>query len=148
MKEIQKEPIKPSLIKSKELVFYSPIEETLNIISHGFGLLLSVCALVLLVVRSANYGSSWHIVSFSIFGTSLILLYTASTLYHNAKRETLRKKLNVLDHASIYVLIAGTYTPFHFSNIEWNNGLGVVWCYMGACIYRGCIKNFLYGEIQ
>lgn len=146
MKEIQKEPIKPSLIKSKELVYYSPIEETLNIISHGFGLLLSVCALVLLVVRSANYGSSWHIVSFSIFGTSLILLYTASTLYHNAKRETLRKKLNVLDHASIYVLIAGTYTPFTLVTLNGTMGwvlFGVTW---GLAFIGVVLKIFFTGK--
>jgi len=92
--------------------YYESKEEKLNVITHGLGLLLSIAALVLLVIYASKYGTVWHITSFAIFGASLIVLYAASTLYHYAKNPSLRFKLNILDHSAIYVLIAGTYTPF------------------------------------
>ena len=95
-----------------KLTFYDSREETLNILTHALGLLLSVVALVLLVVYASLYGDVWHITSFAIFGASLIVLYAASTFYHYATNPEIRLKLNILDHAAIYVLIAGTYTPF------------------------------------
>lgn len=91
---------------------YSPLEEKTNIISHAIGFVLGIVALVLMVVRASTYGNAWHIVSVSIFGASLILLYAASTIYHSAKDPKTRSRLRVVDHATIYVLIAGTYTPF------------------------------------
>ena len=99
-------------MKLKRVTYYDPKEEKLNVISHGLGLVLSIVALVLLVVYSSIYGSNWHIVSFSIYGASLILLYSAWTLYHYVQNPKWRQKLNVFDHAAIYILIAGTYTPF------------------------------------
>ena len=96
----------------KEIKYYSPIEERINIISHAIGSLLSIAALVFLFIKGIKYGEIWDIVSFSIFGISLITLYTASTFYHSAKKPDLRRRLRVFDHAAIYVLIAGTYTPF------------------------------------
>ncbi len=95
-----------------KVTYYESKEEKLNVITHGLGLLLSIAALVLLVVYASKYGTVWHITSFAIFGASLIVLYAASTLYHYAKNPALRFKLNILDHSAIYVLIAGTYTPF------------------------------------
>ena len=92
--------------------YYSPIEEKINIISHAIGFILSIVAIVLLVTHANLHGDVWHIVSFSILGASLIILYAASTLYHSAKKPELRNRLKIIDHASIYVLIAGTYTPF------------------------------------
>jgi len=90
---------------------YSPGEEKTNIISHAIGLLLSVVALVLLVVRASVHGNLLQLVSVSIFGVSLIALYAASTFYHSAKDPGKRARLRINDHATIYVLIAGTYTP-------------------------------------
>ena len=90
--------------------YYPPLEEKINIVSHAIGLVLSIVALVLMVVRASLYGDAWHIVSVSIFGASLILLYAASAFYHGAKDPTVRSRLRVFDHATIYVLIAGTYT--------------------------------------
>ena len=92
--------------------YYEHKEEQFNIISHAVGLVLSIVALILLVIYSVKYGSATHIVSFSIYGTSLIVLYSASTFYHYSKSPKLRSRLNIFDHAAIYVLIAGTYTPF------------------------------------
>ncbi|WP_299671557.1 hemolysin III family protein [uncultured Polaribacter sp.] len=91
---------------------YSNTEEQLNIWSHAFGLLLSIVAFPFLIVKSLNSDGFWKPASFIIYGLSLIVLYAASTFYHAAKEAKRRRKLNILDHAAIYVLIAGTYTPF------------------------------------
>ncbi len=107
---------------NNHLFDYTPKEEKLNVITHGMGLILSVVALVFLVMRSAQIGNVWHIVSFSIFGTSLILLYAASTFYHASKNFKLRNRLKITDHAAIYVLIAGTYTPFSLVTLHGNLG--------------------------
>ena len=94
------------------LKHYSPAEEKTNIISHAIGLGLSVLALVMMVLRAGSYGDVWQVVGASIFGASLISLYAASTLYHSATDAKTRSRLRIIDHATIYVLIAGTYTPF------------------------------------
>lgn len=99
-------------MKEEHLTYYDKKEEKLNVASHAIGLVLSIAALVLLVVHAIKNGTASHIVSFTIFGASLVLLYSASTIYHYSQKPDLRRKLNILDHAAIYVLIAGTYTPF------------------------------------
>lgn len=91
---------------------YSPLEERINITSHAFGFLLSLVALALLTTHASLNGNAWHVVSFGIFGASLVVLFAASTIYHSAKNPELRSRLRIVDHAAIYVLIAGTYTPF------------------------------------
>ena len=93
-------------------MFYPAEEEKLNVLSHGFGFVLSVLGFILLILRANKLGDTMHLVSFSIFGASMILLYAASTFYHSAKSDRWRYWLNILDHSCIYVLIAGTYTPF------------------------------------
>ena len=108
--------------KTAEVQYYSPSEERLNIFSHALGLILSISALVILVLRASRYGDAWHVVSFSIFGASLIVLFAASTVYHSAKDPGLRARLRVVDHASIYVLIAGTYTPFTLVTLHGTTG--------------------------
>jgi len=134
--------------KYKKTVFYPPLEEKINVISHGVGLMLSIVALVLLVIKSVNYGDASQIISFIVFGTSLILLYTASTIYHNSKTEKIRKRLNVFDHASIYVLIAGTYTPFAIITLSGTVGwiiFGVIW---GLALAGVIIKLFFIGKYE
>ena len=91
---------------------YSNTEEKLNVLTHGFGLLLAIIVLPFLVLKSLAYHEFWQTISFVIYGLSLIILYAASTFYHAAKSPKLRRKLNIFDHAAIYVLIAGSYTPF------------------------------------
>jgi hemolysin III len=125
---------------------YPKIEEILNVITHGLGFLLSIAALVLLVVFAALKGDVWHIVSFSIYGASLVVLYLASTLYHMSRKQSLRNKLNIFDHASIYVLIAGTYTPFLLITLHGPWGwslLGVIW---GLAIGGILFKVFFIGK--
>jgi hemolysin III len=107
---------------------YSPGEEKTNIISHAIGLLLSVVALVLMVVRAGLHGNLLQLVSVSIFGVSLIALYAASTFYHSAKDPGQRARLRIIDHATIYVLIAGTYTPLTLISL----GGWVGWAIFGA----------------
>ncbi len=107
---------------SKPVKFYPPLEEKLNILSHGLGALLSVVALIFLVVHAWLDGNVWHIVSFSVFGVSLIVLFTVSTIYHSTKTVSRRRYLRIVDHASIYLLIAGTYTPF--SLVTLNGAVG------------------------
>jgi len=109
---------------------YPPEEELANRLTHGFGALLSVAGLVLLVMASVRYGDAWHITSSAIFGTTLVLLYSASTLYHSFEPENVRRLLQKFDHAAIFLLIAGTYTPFMLVTLRgpWGWSLfGVVW---------------------
>jgi len=91
---------------------YSDKEERLNVLTHGFGLLLSIFAFPFLILKAYQFNGFWKPVSFIIYAFSLLILYAASTFYHAAKDPKKRRKLNILDHASIYVLIAGSYTPF------------------------------------
>ncbi len=97
---------------SQYIKTYSPAEERINIVSHTIGFILSLAALILLVLRAVQHGNTWHLVSFGLFGASLITLYASSTAYHKAKIPDRRQRLRIIDHAAIYILIAGTYTPF------------------------------------
>lgn len=109
---------------------YSPKEEIVNAITHGLGTLLAISALILLVIFATINGNSYHIVGCSIFGASLILLYSMSTLYHAVRIPRLKKIFRALDHSSIFLLIAGTYTPFTLVNLHGSWGwtiFGVVW---------------------
>jgi len=133
-------------MKEDIVTYYDPKEEKLNVLSHGIGLILSVVAFVLLIVYAIRYGSSLHIISVGIYGASLILLYSASTLYHYAQDPKLRQRLNVFDHASIYILIAGTYTPFTLVVLKGWVGwtiFGVSW---GLAIFGVVFKLFYAGK--
>ena len=130
----------------EKIEYYSPIEEKINIISHTTGFILSIVAFVLLVMHASLHGDVWQIVSFSIFGASLIILYGASTLYHSTKKPVLRNKLNIIDHASIYVLIAGTYTPFTLVTLKGTIGwviFGISW---GLALTGIILKLFFTGK--
>ena len=91
---------------------YSDSEEQLNIWSHSLGLLASIVAFPFLLKKAFSYSDFWEIASFIIYAFSLIILYAASTFYHAAKKPKKRRMLNIFDHAAIYVLIAGSYSPF------------------------------------
>lgn len=133
---------------SKDQKAYPPLEEKLNVISHAFGLGLSILGLILLVWRAGKLGETVHLVSFSIFGASMILLYAASTFYHNAKNPEWRYKLNILDHASIYILIAGTYTPFSLVTLQGTTGwiiFGTIW---GMAVAGAVMKLFFTGKYR
>lgn len=127
---------------------YPKTEEKLNVITHGIGFLLSVAALVLLVVRASLYGTGLHIVSAAIYGSSLVVLYFASTAFHMAKDQKTRSRLNVFDHASIFLLIAGTYTPFALVTLHgpWGWSIfGVIW---GMAIAGIILKLYYTGRFN
>ena len=91
---------------------YSESEERLNIWSHALGLFLSLLAFPFLITKAFTYSGFWQVSSFIIYGLSLIVLYAASTFYHASVNPKKRRKLNIFDHAAIYALIAGSFTPF------------------------------------
>ncbi|WP_309043700.1 PAQR family membrane homeostasis protein TrhA [Marinobacter sediminicola] len=109
---------------------HSRIEEFLNSVTHGIGALLSVIGTIALIVGATQLNDTWKIVSFSIFGASLILLYMASALYHGSRRPELKKAFKTLDHCAIFLLIAGTYTPFLLVNMRGTVGwtlFAIIW---------------------
>lgn len=125
---------------------YRKSEEILNVVTHGLGFLLSIAALTILVVYASLRGNAWHIVSFTIYGISLVTLYLASTLFHMTRKQKLRNKLNIFDHSAIYFLIAGTYTPFLLVTLRgpWGWSLfGVIW---GLAIGGLIFKLFYTGK--
>lgn len=97
---------------------YTLGEEIANAITAGLGTVLAVAGLVVMVVFAALYGTVWHIIGVSIFGTSLIFSHLASTLYHSIMPPRAKSVLKLIDHLAIYVLIAGTYTPFTLVNLR------------------------------
>jgi hemolysin III len=101
-------------------------EEIVNSITHGIGALLSVVALVVLIVVSGNHGDILHLVSFSIYGSTLILLYLSSTLYHSFSSPRIKNLFARFDHVSIFLLIAGTYTPILLTSIRGVWGLALI----------------------
>jgi hemolysin III len=121
-------------------------EEIANAITHGIGALLSIAALVLLVVMASFEGSAWHVTGFAIFGSTMLVLYMSSTLYHAFTNQRVKNLFRKFDHMSIFLLIAGTYTPFCLtvlnSWIGWTV-LGIVW----TCAIVGIIlKAFHTGK--
>lgn len=128
------------------LTFYHPTEEKLNVVSHGFGLILSIIALIILVTSAVSDGTIWHVISFSIYGASLVIMYTASTLYHYIQEPKLRYKLNIFDHAAIYVLIAGSYTPFTLSVMRGSLGWGLFATVWTIAIIGITLKLFFTGK--
>lgn len=117
---------------------FSVGEEVANAVTHGIGALLAIAALVLLTVFAVIQGTVWHVVSFSIFGSTLVLLYFASTLYHSFTFTRARNLFHKFDHISIYLLIAGTYTPFCLTALRGWVGwtvFGIVW----SCAIAGAV---------
>lgn len=136
-------------MKDKEKVkSYSPAEERVNISSHAIGLLLSIAALVLLMIHASANGDVWHIVSFSIFGASLIILFAASTIYHSTRDPDSRARLRVVDHASIYILIAGTYTPFTLVTLSGPIGWTIFGISWGMALSGIVLKLFFTGRYE
>jgi len=127
---------------------YSPGEELANSITHGIGLVLGIAVLVLLVVFSSLRKSAWEVVSCSIYGATFILLYLGSTLYHSARNPRTRKVLKVVDHSAIYLLIAGTYTPYALAPLRGALGwtiFGIIW---GCALVGIAFKVFFTGRFK
>ena len=121
-------------------------EEIANAITHGVGACLAIAALAILVVFAAMKGTVWHVVSFSVFGATLVLLYFASTLYHSITHVRAKGVFHKFDHISIYLLIAGTYTPYCLTVLRGWVGwtvFGIVW---GCAILGAVMKSISVGK--
>lgn len=126
---------------------YSLGEEIANSITHGIGMLLSIGGLAILVGFASLYGTVWHITACSIFGATLVLNYAASTLYHSIPAPAAKRVFKVIDHSAIYLLIAGTYTPFTLVNLRgpWGWSLfGIIW---GIALLGIVLKATMNGRI-
>ena len=121
-------------------------EEIANVLTHGAGAVASLAGAAVLVTVAALGGDAWKVVGSAVFGTTLVLLYTASTLYHAARSPVARARLKVLDHCAIYLLIAGSYTPFTLIGLRggWGWSLfGVIW---GLAVAGTVFKLFFTGR--
>ncbi len=126
---------------------YSASAERANALTHGLGAVLSVAALCMLVINASAIGGTYRIVSVSVFGASMVLLYSASTWYHSVRDPRWKHWLRIFDHASIYLLIAGTYTPFTLVGLGggWGWSLfGVVW---GMALCGVTLKIFFVNKL-
>ncbi len=127
--------------KTKNYRQLSSGEEIANSITHGIGALLSVVALVLLIIVAGKRGDIWHLVSFSIYGCTLVLLYLSSTLYHSFTKPRIKNLFARFDHVSIFLLIAGTYTPILLTTMHGTWGwilFGIIW---GLAIVGAIIRT-------
>lgn len=128
---------------------FSKREEVANAIIHGIGAIFSIAALVILIVSSVMHGTAWHVVSFTLFGSSMILLYLSSTLVHSFPAGPVKDFFEIMDHSAIYFFIAGTYTPFLFIAIQGALGwtlFGIVWglAIAGTVFKAFFVKRFLH----
>ncbi|MCI2228568.1 hemolysin III family protein [Polaribacter sp. MSW13] len=127
---------------------YSDKEEKLNVLSHGLGLLASIIAFPFLVFKAISFTGFWKPTSFIVYGFSLIILYAASTFYHAAINPKKRRKLNILDHAAIYVLIAGSYTPFCLVGLDSKLGWYMFLCVWIFALVGIVLKLFFTGKFD
>lgn len=129
---------------------YTIGEEIANAVTHGLGAIFAIVALTIMIVFSALFGNVWQSVSASIYGTTLILLFTMSTLYHSFTHEKTKKVFKIFDHASIYLLIAGTYTPYTLVVLR-NDGMvgwalfGIIW---GLAILGVVFSSVFIGKFK
>jgi hemolysin III len=136
------------MIEMAETHTFTKGEEIANAITHGIGVFLSIAGLVLLIVFSAFNGTALHVVSFTIFGSSMVILYTSSTLVHALPKGKAKDLFEIFDHSSIYLFIAGTYTPFTLLVIKGALGwtmFGVIWglAVAGIIFKAFYVKKFL-----
>lgn len=120
--------------------FYTRHEEFFHSLTHGIGAVLAAVGAVYLVVRGVETGDPWRIVSFAIYGITLVGLYTISTLYHGVTTHGLKARLRLMDHSAIYFFIAGSYTPFMLVPLRGPFGwfmFGLAWALaVGGVVYK------------
>ncbi|WP_424961923.1 PAQR family membrane homeostasis protein TrhA [Ekhidna sp.] len=126
-------------------VHYTASEERLNVLTHALGVVLSFVGLVLLLLKSSGLT---ELISSMVFAASLITLYTASTLYHSSKDRNARARLRIFDHAAIYVLIAGTYTPVCLITLNGSIGTTLLWIIWGVGLSGVILKLFFTGRFD
>lgn len=128
---------------------YSRKEEVANAVTHGIGAALSIAALVVLIVFAVLKGTPWHVVSFTIYGVSMLLLYISSTLVHGFRDGKVKDLFEIFDHSAIYLFIAGTYTPLMLIVVKGVLGwsiFGIVWgiAILGCAFKAYFVKRFLF----
>ena len=125
----------------------SAFEEQLNAASHAIGALLGIAGLVLLIVYNSNK-TDWSLFSVIVYGISIIVLFTASTLYHFVKSDKRKHYFRIIDHISIYILIAGTYTPVLLIGLEDSLGWPLFWVVWGIAAFGVILKLFFTGRFE
>ncbi|WP_367401420.1 hemolysin III family protein [Solimonas sp. SE-A11] len=140
-------PLQPPHITGAENL-YSLGEEISHAVTHGLGVVLSIIGLVVLVAKATLYGNAWHIVAAAIFGSTLVLMYAASTLYHSIPLPGAKRVLRVIDHSLIYFLIAGTYTPFTLITLRGPWGWGLFAFTWGLALAGVVFKIFATGKFE
>jgi hemolysin III len=123
----------------------APIEEIANTVTHGFGLLLSIVGFIILVSVASIDGDIWNITGSIIYGSSLVILYAASTFYHGATSPKLKRKLQIVDHCCIYLLIAGSYTPITLIVLRGSFGHGL-FAFVWAFAVAGILMKVFFGK--
>lgn len=124
------------------------LEEWLNALTHGVGAVVALAAGAVLITLASIYGDRWAVLGASVYGASLLLLYIASTLYHAVRHEPIKTRLKIFDHCMIYVLIAGTYTPFTLTSLRATWGwtlFGLIW---GLALAGIVFKLYFTGRFQ
>ncbi|MCL4265570.1 MAG: hemolysin III family protein [Anaerolineae bacterium] len=133
---------------SPQIGFYSFKEELLNSVTHGIGSVLAAVGMVTLVVLALLYGDGWRVLSFAIYGGCLLFLYLASTLYHGVQRPRWKRVLRVMDHTAVYLLIAGTYTPFLLVKMRDPMGLTLLAVVWGMALLGIAFKVLFIGRYE
>ncbi|HTY03693.1 MAG TPA: hemolysin III family protein [Rhodocyclaceae bacterium] len=130
---------------------YSVGEEIANSVTHGVGIVLAIAGLAVLTGFAARDGNAWHVVAGAVFCASLILCFTTSTLYHSIPLERVKRVLRALDHSAIFLLIAGTYTPFMLLGVPGPWGWGVlaaIWTLaVAGIVLRLVLRGRLHGLV-
>lgn len=137
-------------LEDRTLPSYTKGEEIFNMVSHIVGGALAIAALVLCVIFAAIYSDAWGVVGAAIYGGTMVLLYTMSSIYHGLKPEMPKKVFQVIDHCTIYFLIAGTYTPITLAGLRPNYPVqafvvfGIVWacCFTAATLTAIDLKKY------
>lgn len=126
---------------------YTPGEELSHALTHGLGALLAAAGLVLLLARAAR-GGAWQLGSAAVFGASLVAMYTVSTLFHSVPASRPKRALRIADHCLIYVLIAGTYTPFALVTLHGSWGWSLFAFTWGVALAGVVFKVFFTGRFE
>lgn len=125
-----------------------PYQEKANTVTHGIGAILSIAGFIILLFLAITQGNIWQIISFSIYGSTLVILYLMSTIYHGSLNTRIKKIFQVFDHSAIYLLIAGSYTPITLISLRGTWGwtlFGLVW---GIALIGILMKAFFFNKTQ
>jgi len=126
--------------------YYNTLEEKINVYSHLFGVILSLIGLVLMLLKTIPNGNIYKITAALVYGLASIILYSASTLYHYEQNPEKRRVLNIFDHAAIFILIAGTYTPFALVTLKGSTGWTLLWIIWIVALGGVILKLFFTGK--